>query len=55
MTQRIIRVFLTWNFTKFKKTYSDSRQFFINLARNNKRLLIKKQFNYPEEFIIKVN
>ena len=43
-------------YKKFKTTYSDSRQFFYKFGKGIiKRLLINKQFNYPDKFTIKVN
>ncbi len=43
-------------YKKFKTTYCNSRQFFYKFGEGIiKRLIIKKQFNFPEKFTIKVN
>ena len=40
-------------YKKFKTTYDDSRQFFYKIGRGIiKRLLIKKQLNCPENFVL---
>ncbi|WP_288261490.1 hypothetical protein [uncultured Prochlorococcus sp.] len=42
-------------YKKFKDTYCDSRKFFYKLGRGIiKRLLIKKQFNFPQNFVLKL-
>ena len=42
-------------YKKFKTTYGDSPQFFYKFGVGIiKRLLIKKQFNYPENFVLKL-
>ena len=42
-------------YKRFKKTYSDSDQFFYKFGRSIiKRLLLKKEFNYPKNTVLKL-
>ena len=42
-------------YKKFKTTYSDSNQFFYKFGKAIIKRLLKKQFNYPKNLVLKLN